>query len=139
MATWITVTGAGQSKWPWPDLVFSSRLQTQVLHQLLKGQVVFRFWRHINHSPKGSDLAGETAAALAAAAMVFSQVNATYAATCLTHAQQLYTFAKQYQGVYSSSISAADEFYQYAFSLFIEQKILNDRFRKTVRVVTEMS
>jgi hypothetical protein len=46
----------------------------------------------------GSDLAGETAAALAAASIYFKAMgNASYAATCLTHAQQLLDFAVNYQ------------------------------------------
>ena len=60
----------------------------------------------------GSDLAGETAAALAATSIVFSKVNATYSAICLAHAKDLYTFAKQYQGIYSTSISQAAAFYR---------------------------
>ncbi|KAI9555833.1 endoglucase-1 [Daphnia sinensis] len=66
----------------------------------------------ISTSSPGSDLAGETAAALAVTSMVFAQVNATYAASCLSHAKDLYTFAKQYQGLYSSSISQAGDFYR---------------------------
>lgn len=74
---------------------------------------------HMNYLSKcyiqGSDLAGETAAALAVTSMIFSQVNATYSAICLSHAKNLYTFAKQYQGLYSSSISQAGDFYRYIF------------------------
>ena len=58
-------------------------------------------------------MAGETAAALAAASIVFAQVNPTYSATCLSHAQDLYNFAKQNQGSYSSSIAQASSFYRY--------------------------
>ena len=65
----------------------------------------------IDSTKPGSDLAGETAAALAAAAIVFAGVDATYSTTCLTHAAQLYTFAKTYPGKYSTSISAANSFY----------------------------
>ena len=44
----------------------------------------------------GSDVASATAAALAAASMVFSREgNSAYAATLLTHATQLYEFAKR--------------------------------------------
>ena len=61
----------------------------------------------------GSDLAGETAAALAAASLYFRQRgNTTYADTCLTHARQLLDFADQYRGVYSHSISNAAGFYK---------------------------
>lgn len=59
----------------------------------------------------GSDLAGETAAALAAAAMVFQPTDPTYAQTLLTHAQQLYTFADTYRGKYSDCIRDAQAYY----------------------------
>jgi hypothetical protein len=49
----------------------------------------------------GSDVAGETAAALAAASIAFRPTDATYANTLLTHAEQLYSFADQYRGKYS--------------------------------------
>jgi hypothetical protein len=56
-------------------------------------------------------LAGETAAALAATSMVFKTVNSTYSALCLTHAKQLYDFAKQYKGKYSQSMPQVADFY----------------------------
>ena len=62
----------------------------------------------ITKSQPGSDLAGETAAALAAGAMVFAEEDADFAALCLTHAKQLYNFADLYQGVYTDAIPARD-------------------------------
>lgn len=59
----------------------------------------------------GSDLAGETAAALAAIAMVFQPTDSAYASTLLTHSEQLYNFAKTYQGKYSDCITDASAFY----------------------------
>jgi len=59
----------------------------------------------------GSDLAGETAAALAAAAMVFEPTDAAYAQTLLTHARQLYDFADTYRGKYSDCITDAQAYY----------------------------
>jgi hypothetical protein len=56
----------------------------------------------------GSDLAGETAAALAAASMVFMPTDSAYADTCLTHAKQIYSFADNYRGIYSNSIPGAN-------------------------------
>nr|CAD7400277.1 unnamed protein product [Timema poppensis] len=53
----------------------------------------------------GSDLAAETAAALAAASLVFQSVDATYAATLLEHAKQLYDFGYNYRGLFSDSIT----------------------------------
>jgi endoglucanase len=55
----------------------------------------------------GSDLAGETAAALAAASLVFRPADPAYADTLLGHARQLYTFADTYRGAYSSCIADA--------------------------------
>ncbi len=59
----------------------------------------------------GSELAGETAAALAAISMVFSSTDPGYAALLLKHAKELYQFADQYRGKYSDSISDATAFY----------------------------
>jgi endoglucanase len=61
----------------------------------------------------GSDLAGETAAAMAAASIVFrSHGNPTYANELLNHAEQLFNFANTYRGRYDSSIPLAEKYYQ---------------------------
>jgi endoglucanase len=59
----------------------------------------------------GSDLAGETAAAMAAASIAFRPTDPTYANTLLSHARQLYTFADTFRGKYSDCISDAQGFY----------------------------
>ncbi|MCG8347424.1 MAG: glycoside hydrolase family 9 protein, partial [Chloroflexales bacterium] len=59
----------------------------------------------------GSDLAGETAAAMAASSIVFRSTDPTYADTLLTHAKQLYTFADTYRGKYTDCITDAKNFY----------------------------
>jgi len=59
----------------------------------------------------GTDLAGETAAALAAISMVFAQDDPTYSATLLSHARELYSFADTYRGKYSDAITDAQAFY----------------------------
>ncbi len=46
-------------------------------------------------SKPGSDLAGETAAALAAASILFKQTDPDYSEKLLTHARQLFDFADQ--------------------------------------------
>ncbi|XP_060582482.1 endoglucanase A-like [Ruditapes philippinarum] len=66
----------------------------------------------ITESKPGSDVAGETAAAMAAGSLVFKHINATYANILLTHAKQLYEFATQFKGKYSDSVSAAAGFYR---------------------------
>ncbi|PNF36366.1 hypothetical protein B7P43_G18040 [Cryptotermes secundus] len=65
----------------------------------------------IDTSHPGSDLAAETAAALAAASIVFKSSDSTYANTLLTHAKQLFDFANNYRGKYSDSITDAKSFY----------------------------
>ncbi len=55
---------------------------------------------------------GETAAALAAASIVFRSVDPSYQSVLLTHARQLYDFANENRGTYSDSISNAAEFYR---------------------------
>jgi endoglucanase len=58
----------------------------------------------IDQDNPGSDLAGETAAALAAASMAFRPVDPVYADTLLSTAVELFQFADQYRGLYSDSI-----------------------------------
>nr|VDD04783.1 unnamed protein product [Brassica oleracea] len=59
----------------------------------------------------GADLAGETAAAMAAASLAFAPYNAAYAKKLISHAKDLFEFAKAHPGVYQSSISNAGGFY----------------------------
>ncbi len=67
----------------------------------------------IDTSCPGSDLAGETAAAMASSSMVFrANGDAAYANTLLTHAEQLYAFADNYRGTYHSCITDATDFYK---------------------------
>ncbi len=66
----------------------------------------------ITESAPGSDLAGETAAAMAAASMVFKKSDPTYSAKLLTHAKQLYDFANEKRAPYSNSISAVNGYYR---------------------------
>jgi len=61
----------------------------------------------INSGSPGSDLAGETAAALASSAIYFMSVGEEeYAEECLAHAKTLFQFADQYRGKYTDAIPA---------------------------------
>jgi len=61
----------------------------------------------ITASAPGSDLAGETSAALAAASIYFrNQLDYDYADSCLSHAKQLLDFADKYRGKYTDAIPA---------------------------------
>ncbi|CAI5461584.1 unnamed protein product, partial [Closterium sp. Yama58-4] len=61
----------------------------------------------VNATRPGSDVAGETAAAMAAASLVFAKVDPSYSSLLLNRSQQLFTFADTYRGVYSDSIPIA--------------------------------
>ena len=65
----------------------------------------------VTRTAPGSDLTGETAAALAACSMVFQSSNPTYASNLLAHAKKLYKFADTYRGKYSDAITDAAAFY----------------------------
>ncbi|XP_062208289.1 endoglucanase 2-like [Phragmites australis] len=59
----------------------------------------------------GSELAGETAAAMAAASLVFRRSNPSYAGQLLQHSKQLFDFADKYRGRYDSSIAVVRNYY----------------------------
>ncbi|GJM94886.1 hypothetical protein PR202_ga11569 [Eleusine coracana subsp. coracana] len=59
----------------------------------------------------GSDLAGETAAAMAAASLVFRGKYPGYANLLLVHSKQLFAFADKYRGKYDASITVARNYY----------------------------
>ncbi|MEV4565310.1 glycoside hydrolase family 9 protein [Nonomuraea sp. NPDC049419] len=65
----------------------------------------------IDASCGGSDLAGETAAAMAASSIVFRPTNPSYADTLVTHAKQLYSFADTVRKKYTECITDASSFY----------------------------
>ncbi|RVW45466.1 Endoglucanase 5 [Vitis vinifera] len=59
----------------------------------------------------GSDLAGETAAAMAAASMAFKLYNSSYSSLLLAHGKQLFSFADRFRGQYDDSIQCARQYY----------------------------
>ena len=63
-------------------------------------------------SKPGSDCVGESAAALASAAILFEDSDPTYSATLAEHAEELFEFANNNKGLYSSSISDVGQFYK---------------------------
>lgn len=67
-------------------------------------------WKVDAQNP-GSDVAGEAAAALAAASIIFRDSDPAYADQLLTHAEDLFAFADQYRGKYSDAIPNVTSFY----------------------------
>lgn len=86
--------GVDHACWERPEVMTERRPLTQV-----------------NESFPGTDIAAETAAAMASASLVFKKVNSTYSKLLLKHAQQLFTFADQYRGSYSMSVPKVQNFY----------------------------
>ncbi|KAL4319161.1 hypothetical protein GQ457_18G025780 [Hibiscus cannabinus] len=61
----------------------------------------------IDNAHPGSDVAGETAAALAAASIVFRSHDTAYSRLLLNRAVRVFNFADKHRGAYSSSLHAA--------------------------------
>ncbi|KAJ8538281.1 hypothetical protein K7X08_014821 [Anisodus acutangulus] len=65
----------------------------------------------INTRVSGTEVAAETAAAMAAASLVFKSSDSTYSSDLLKHAKQLFTFADKYRGSYSENIPEVATYY----------------------------
>jgi Glycosyl hydrolase family 9/Cellulose binding domain/Secretion system C-terminal sorting domain/Divergent InlB B-repeat domain len=65
----------------------------------------------IDATRPGTDLAMETASALAAGSILFATEDPTYSALLLKHAKELYTFGNTYRGKYTDAITDASGFY----------------------------
>ncbi|WP_188112092.1 glycoside hydrolase family 9 protein [Aquimarina sp. RZ0] len=76
----------------------------------------------IDEANPGSDLAAETAAAMAAVSILLKDDDPTYSATLVTHAKQLYNFADNFRDEYSNSITDAAGFYR-SFSSYQDELV----------------
>ena len=65
----------------------------------------------IDEEHPGSDMAGEAAASLAAASILFKDEDSVYSETLLKHAKELYEFADEFRGDYTSSCPEVKDFY----------------------------
>ncbi|KAJ6751715.1 hypothetical protein OIU85_002169 [Salix viminalis] len=65
----------------------------------------------VDENNPGSDIAGETAAAMAAASIVFRKTNPHYSHLLLRHAEQLFEFGDKYRGKYDESVKVAKGHY----------------------------
>ena len=66
----------------------------------------------LNANNPGSDCAGESAASLASAAVLFEDTDPAYFATLIQHAKDIFNVADSYRGHYSNSIADAAKFYK---------------------------
>ncbi|KAK8560462.1 hypothetical protein V6N13_082900 [Hibiscus sabdariffa] len=65
----------------------------------------------VNESVPGTEVAAETAAAMASASLVFKAADPTYSSTLLRHAKQLFSFADNNRGSYSENIPEVATYY----------------------------
>ncbi len=112
-------------RWSTDFLLKASNTPNQLWGQVGNGELDHAWWGAAEVLPMarpsfkvsaecpGSDLAGETAAALAASSLVFrAQGDVQYADKLLARAKSLYKFADTYRGKYSECITNAAGFYQ---------------------------
>ena len=66
----------------------------------------------------GSDLASETAAAMASTAMIFKDSDPEYAEELIGHARDLFDLADNYRGKYTNAIPNAANFYKYVVTKY---------------------
>ncbi|MBA0691546.1 hypothetical protein Goari_009168 [Gossypium aridum] len=65
----------------------------------------------VNITVPGTEVAAETAAAMASASLVFKTSNSAYSSTLLKHAKQLFNFADKYPASYSENIPEVATYY----------------------------
>ena len=70
----------------------------------------------VSPTAPGSDVAAESAAALAAASLAFKATDPVYAATLLAHARQLFTFADSFRGKYSDTVPVQGAYVSYSYN-----------------------
>ncbi|CAG0886961.1 unnamed protein product [Darwinula stevensoni] len=121
----LAAAGRAQLRWATDYFIKAHPSAKKLFGQVGKGDVDHSYWGRpedwpsnmerpsyfIDEDSPGSDLAAETAAAMAASSMVFRGNDDTYANTLLRHARELYAFADENRGLYSDSITDAQEFY----------------------------
>ena len=112
-------------KWSTDYMIDANRLPNAFVGQIGLGHPDHGYWGRpedmnmyrpvfsVSPSSPGSDLAGESAAALASASIFYKMIGeSALAAEALDNAKELYDFADTYKGKYSDSIGDAAIFYK---------------------------
>ena len=112
-------------KWSTDYMIDANRLPEGFIGQIGDGDADHGYWGRpedmnmnrpvysVSPSKPGSDLAGESAAALASASIFYKMIKEPeLAAEALDNAKELYEFAETYKGKYSDSIWDASKFYK---------------------------
>ena len=74
----------------------------------------------VDEENPGSEVAAETAATLAAASILFKEIDSSYSQTLLKHAIEIYDFADTYRGDYHKSVPSVQGFYS-SFNGFLDE------------------
>merc|ERR1719384_2242055 len=111
-------------KWSTDYMIDANRLPNEFIGQIGNGDADHNYWGRpedmnmnrpvmsVSPSKPGSDLAGESAAALASSSIFYKMIKeSALAAEALDNAIELYEFAEKYKGKYSDSIWDASKFY----------------------------
>eukprot|EP00095_Tigriopus_kingsejongensis_P004549 maker-scaffold893_size84343-snap-gene-0.24 protein:Tk04549 transcript:maker-scaffold893_size84343-snap-gene-0.24-mRNA-1 annotation:"beta- -endoglucanase" len=111
-------------KWATDYLVKAHKSKFELVGQIGDGDADHAYWGRpedmtmsrpsfkITQDKPGSELAGESAAALAAASIFYGMVgDNSLKNECLDHARDLFEFADTYRGKYTDSIPQASNFY----------------------------
>ena len=112
-------------KWSTDYMIDANRLPEGFIGQIGDGDADHGYWGRpedmnmnrpvysVSPSKPGSDLAGESAAALASSSIFYKMIKEpALAAEALENAKELYEFAETYKGKYSDSIWDASKFYK---------------------------
>jgi hypothetical protein len=110
-------------RWPLDYFMKCHVTTNQFYGQVGNGELDHNYWGRpedmtmarpayrLTSTAPGSDLAGETAAALAAGYLVYRETDSAYGFRLLDHARRLYDFAYNYRARYSDSITDARNYY----------------------------
>ena len=113
-------------KWGTDYFIKCHTKKDELYAQVGNGQTDHQYWyppEYINYeypsykvdaSSPGSEVAAETAAALAAASILFKNQDSAYSSTLLKHAIEIYDFADKYRGDYTKSVPATGFYNSYS-------------------------
>ncbi len=119
-------------KWGTDWIIKAHPSATVVYGQVGRGDLDHSYWGppetmtmsrpayRLDTTKPGTEVAGEYAAAMAAAHLLFKNEDPAYAATLLAKARTLFAFADQYRGSYVNSIPDARNYYN-SYSGFLDE------------------
>ena len=107
-------------KWGTDYLLKCHTSKDELYVQVGNGQIDHTYWLppeyitydypsyKITSEKPGTEVSAETAAALAAASILFKNIDSSYSSTLLEHAKEIYDFADKYRGDYTKAVAVQD-------------------------------